>query len=281
MKHSQTVTTLTVESIDSLRSSLSARGRSPLTVKAYCGDLMTFLAEAGESNPLQVTMEDFEELGMAWLNLNREIVSPKTTGRRLTSLRAFARFAGEPSMFSDYIAPIPARGQPHPLPEGLDGVLRLLAVTKNQKQRALIALCALCGCRVSEALSIREQDFDLIEMLLTIRGKGDKFRVVPVSEAAWSILAESVTRARVTGCTEPIVGLKDRFARRIITELGERAGLKRRISSHDLRATFATEVYNKTLDIRVVQELLGHSSSQTTETYTAKTMNEMRRAVEL
>jgi site-specific recombinase XerD len=182
-------------------------------------------------------------------------------------------------MLGDYSAPTAARGIPHPLPEGIEGVYRLINCTHNEKQKALVALCGLCGCRVAEALGIKPSDFDLDRMLLTIRGKGDKTRIVPVSDRAWEVLCTPVTRAFVEGNRE-VVGLKDRFARRVITTLGERAGLKRAISSHDLRSTFGTEVYNRTKDLRVTQELLGHSSSQTTELYTAITLENMRAAVE-
>lgn len=182
-------------------------------------------------------------------------------------------------MFSEYSAPTPAKGQPHPLPEGISGVRRLIAVTNNEKQKALVALCGLCGLRVAEALAVEPENFDLQFMRLLVRGKGDKMRVVPISPEAWEILSRPVTRAFVAGSRAPVVGLKDRFARRVITELGTRAGLQRHISSHDLRATFATEVYNNTLDIRLVQELLGHASSQTTELYTGVHQDKLREAV--
>ena len=207
-------------------------------------------------------------------------MAPKTTSRRLTSLRAFAKWAGWGDMLSDYSAPTAARGIPHPLPEGIDGVHRLIGCTRNEKQKALVALCGLMGCRIAEALAVRPSDFDLHDMTLSIRGKGDKTRIVPVSESAWGVLCSPVTRAFVDGDRE-VVGLKDRFARRVITTLGERAGLRRAISSHDLRSTFATAVFDKTKDIRVTQELLGHASVSTTELYTLVGMDKMRSAVEL
>lgn len=182
-------------------------------------------------------------------------------------------------MMRDYSAPSPAKSQPHPLPEGMEGVRRLIDVARNDQQRALIALCGMLGCRVAEALSVHPSDFNTGEMLLTIRGKGDKTRVVPISSMAWQVLAMPVTRAMCEG--RGVIDYKDRFARRVITDLGVKAGLKRHISSHDLRATFATAVYDKTLDLRVTQELLGHSSSQTTELYTGVTADSMRKAVEL
>jgi len=184
-------------------------------------------------------------------------------------------------MLRDYSTPTPAKGQPHPLPEGMSGVERLIEHARNDQQRALVALCGMLGCRVAEALTVQPTDFNTGEMLLTIRGKGDKTRRVPISNRAWDVLAMPVTRAMCAGPNVPVVGLKDRFARRVITDLGVKAGLKRHISSHDLRATFATAIYDKTLDLRLTQELLGHSSSATTELYTGVSLENMRKAVEL
>lgn len=275
MTHSSPVTTLTPEAIANLHSSLSAKGQSPHTLKAYSGDLKTFLTETKRDS---ISKEEFEHLAMSWLTSNRRIVAPKTTSRRLTSLRAFVRWAKWGDMLTDYSAPTAARPMPHPLPEGIEGVHKLIRCTRNEKQKALIALCGLCGCRIGEALSVRPSDFDLVEMMLTIRGKGDKTRIVPVPDSAWNVLCAPVTRAFTEGNRE-VVGLQDRFARRVVTDLGEKAGLRRRISSHDLRSTFATEVYDRTKDIRLVQELLGHSTSAQTEVYTMIGIAAMKKAI--
>lgn len=213
------------------------------------------------------------------MTATRKHVSPKTTGRRLTSLRAFAKWAKWGEVLQDYNAPTPPRTIPHPLPEGIEGVYRLISTSTVERQKSLIALCGLMGCRVSEALSIRPSDFDLPNMVLTIRGKGDRTRYVPISSRAWEILQVPYIRAAATN--EPIVGMKDRAARGIIKSLGKRARLKRPISSHDLRATFATAVHDKTLNIRITQELLGHASLMTTQIYTAVNEEKYRSAVEL
>lgn len=273
---SQVGTTLSQESIDKFRSSLLGKGRSEDTVKAYSTDLRVMLAELEETS---IPPEEFVETAERWLTANRRRVAAKTTGRRLTSLRAFGRWAGYGEILKDYTAPQPLRPQPHPLPEGIDGVFRLIAVARNEKQKALIGLCGLCGLRVSEALKVKPSHFNLTEMTLHVYGKGDKERIVPVSDKAWEILASPVTRAFCDG-DRPVVGLQDRFARRVITELGAKAGLRRPIASHDLRATFATELANRGVHLRVIQELLGHASSKTTEIYTEVRLVQMREAVQ-
>jgi site-specific recombinase XerD len=87
-------------------------------------------------------------------------------------------------------------------------------------------------------------------------------------------------RAMVEG-DSPLVGINERHARKVITSLGAKIGLERRISSHDLRATFATAVYDKTMDIRLVQELIGHATSAQTEVYIGVNLDKMREAVVL
>ena len=277
MRHFSEATIVTHDLIESHHNWCIARGRSTNTAKAYSSDLRQFLLSLGEDFPL--TLGNYENQAMRWLNNTREEASPKTTGRRLTSLRAFAKWAGLPNVLDDYIAPTPARPVPHPIPEGPAGVNRMLVKCKTAEERALVTLCGLIGCRVGEALSVRPKDLDLSTMLLTIRGKGDKSRVVPVSRAAWLALeTHFVVRARFPN--EPIIQLQDRTARSCITRLGRAAKLQRKVTSHDLRATFATAVYDHTQDLRVTQELLGHSNSATTEIYTGVSQAKMKSAVE-
>ena len=84
------------------------------------------------------------------------------------------------------------------------------------------------------------------------------------------------------GCNDksPLIPLEDRNARALVTSIGARAGIKGPVSSHDLRATFATELYNKTHNIRLVQTLLGHASVTTTQAYLGIDMHEGVKAVE-
>jgi site-specific recombinase XerD len=271
------VTTLTAESIDKFRAWLYGRGLSDQTVKAYTTDLKVMLQDLEE---IELPMEEYEFSAQNWLTGNRKVVAPKTTRRRLTSVRMFAKWAGWGDLLTEYSAPSGGPTLPHPLPEGLEGVRRMLAVARNPRQQALVALCGLMGARISEALKVSPSDFDLHEMHLKIFGKGEKIRYVPVSEEAWSYLAVPVTMAFVAG-GGPVVGIQDRVARANITKLGELAGLSRRVASHDLRATFATAVFNKTQDIRLVQELLGHSSVETTQIYVGVKAAALKAAVEL
>ncbi len=269
------VTILTPEAIERYQQWCTGRGRAANTVRAYGSDLRAFLISAEG----QVMQEEFEELAQSWLNMTKNFTSPATTARRLTSLKGFAKWAKWGPVLEDYIAPKPGKTVPHPIPEGAEGVSRMIQCAKNYQQEALVALGGFMGLRVGESLSVTTKSLDLEAMLATVRGKGDKTRTVPVSHTAWTHIAPAYAMAmsREDGL---LVTYKDRFARQVITNLGIRAKLRRPVSSHDLRATFATAAYDKTGDIRVVQELLGHNSSQTTEIYTGVRLETLREAVD-
>lgn len=269
-----TVTILTYETIDRYRQWCFGRGRSENTVKAYASDLKEFVKATG-----QVTQEEYEELAQSWLNLYRTKVSPKTTARRLTSLRGFAKWAGWGPVLVDYIAPTPGKTIPHPIAEGPEGLRMMIERAKNYEQVAIVALGGFIGCRISESLSLKPENFDVQAMNVTIRGKGDKTRTVPVSPEAWTAIQTAYVLAH-SKSDGKLVSYKDRFARQIVLNLGKRAGLSRPVKSHDLRATFATAVLDKTNNIRLAQELLGHSSVETTEIYTGVSMSAMREAVQ-
>lgn len=157
----------------------------------------------------------------------------------------------------------------------------MIQVATLDKHKCLVGLCGLAGLRVSEARSIRPSNIDLSRRVLTVRGKGDKTRQVPISDELWDILFHRVMDVFGEGQDGPLVDMKDRFSRALITDLGVRAGLRRAVASHDLRATFATEVYNKTLDLRLVQDLLGHSSADQSSLYTGRSDDQLREGVNL
>lgn len=201
--------------------------------------------------------------------------------RKLTSLRSYGQWTGKPDFLAKYKPPIAAAPAPHPLPGGIEDVQRMIYATDKADEQALVALCGLCGARVGEAVSARFSWIDVHSEVITIRGKGDKSRRVPISERAWKYIEPVFVEARLNVMdNDPVLAsFPDRSARAIITRLGKHAGIARPVASHDLRATFATAAYEATHDIRAVQELLGHASVETTMGYVAVAMAAMRKAV--
>lgn len=213
----------------------------------------------------EVELDDLDNVASEWLNIYRREIAAKTTQRRLTSMRCLANALGI-EILREYSAPTPALPNPHPLPGGLADLEKLVDQCNNEQQAALIALTGFCGLRISEARDTNGFHFDLHAMEINVKmGKGAQDRDVPVSDRAWELLALPVATSRLDGTS--MIDMSDRSARAFITLIGRRAGITRAISSHDLRATFATEAYRNSLDIRAVQKLLGHRNVTQTEAY--------------
>jgi integrase len=229
----------------------------------------------------QITEAQFGYLATYWLSSNRKRLSAKTIGRHLCSLKAYAMSFGiEAENLYTYRLPTPLKSDPHPIPEGIPGVLRMIEATDDEQHKCIIAFCGLAGLRIAEALAVRASHIDMHARTLLVRGKGDKMRRVPISEKLWEIV---VMRYYWSLCDKNslLIEIGNRSARRAVSMAAERADLVRHVASHDLRATFATAVYNKTHNSRIVQELLGHSSVSITETYLGIDAAEFKEAVDL
>lgn len=265
---------LTRDSIEQFQKYLAENGASPHTVRAYAADLKKLLREVGTT--LTLTPEQVAASVTLW----REVDSPKTTVRRIGSLRHYARWQGS-EVLTNYRAPTPAPSEPHPLPEGIPGVLEMLHASERAEQRALIALCGLAGLRCHEARGVTPADiYDHNGTMLHVRGKGAKDRRVPLTDVAmsWIVTARdyAIANSQLT-----VVNMADSTARATIARIGM-AVFGREVPSHDLRATFATAAYRASgNDLRAVQRLLGHASSDTTEAYVGTSRDEMRRAAEV
>lgn len=257
-------------------------GVSPNTIKSYQSDLRGFFNSSRTPKICCATPVELEAAMASYLTLHRTVWAARTLQRRLVAFRSWATFHGAPSGFlGAYRTPSPDRPLPHPLPEGINGVRAMLDVAIKPKHKALIALCGLMGLRVSEAVSVRPKDFDLTgkfdDWTLSIIGKGSKQRIIPVELSTWTYLQEAHDLAFFNHTT--LVDRSESGARKIVTRLAVRAGISRRVASHDLRATLATTALDNTKDLRAVQQILGHASVTTTQIYTDVSQKNMRTAL--
>lgn len=269
-------------SIDRFLASMSANGASPHTVKAYRTDLEGFQSWL-ETQPPVAMPQDSEMMMASYLTATRQDVAPSTTKRRLATFRSFGKFLGNRNFLADYRSPKVPAGVPHPIRDGVDGVLVMIEKARLPHHKALFALNGLLGLRVSECLSVKASDFYCDNSggwWVRVRGKGDKTRHVPVSPGVYSYLAEAVALAAYGGGDDRVVALTDRAARRAVSRWGKRAG-QGQTASHDLRMTAGTAFYANTKDLRATQELLGHASSDTTQTYTAVSEQARREAASI
>lgn len=277
MVRSRSLTRLDSDSISQFAAYLVDRGYSSETVRAYRTDLSSLMEDMVGA----LEHHHVEQVGLAWLNLYRRQRSPKTILRRITSLRAYCRWAQLPDYFKEYRAPTPRPTEPHPLAEGQEGVRLMCEAARTPFQAALFALCGYCGLRVGEAISLTVRDVSLQRRVVTVRGKGDKTRTVPISTRGWSYIEPGYYLALSDSSRGGrLVPIPERTARENVGRAGMRA-LGHWVPSHDLRATFATELYKATLDIRLVQELLGHADPTTTVAYTLIDEESKKKAVEL
>lgn len=260
---------------------LLLRGVSMNTIRGYRGDLnalATYLDTYTVPLPLDgpTDVAQFETWVAKVLNSVRRDMSPSTVNRRLAAYRAFGdwcirRYNRQHvrGFLGSYKAPKRGPGVAHPLSGGMADIIKMYAHANYPHHRALVVLIGMMGLRVSEARDVKVEHFTESsgEVLLTVRGKGDKTRQVPVLPKIQALL----NTALVAAAERPdhrLVPLSDRGARATWTRLGVRAGLPNPTASHDGRMTFGTTVYAKSQDLRATQELLGHSSSATTEGYT-------------
>lgn len=210
------------------------------------------------------TIESYQDAAEAWLTESRKFAASRTVLRRAASLNQLAKMFELPIDLSDYRLPPTPPPAPHPLPGLSSDLDKMIDKADGNEQKALVGLGGLGGLRISETLTILPSDIDPVTKKMKILGKGDKLRYVPISTRLWNIILPLYIANKIANT--PLVQMEDRNARAIITRIAKRCGIKD-VSSHDLRATFATIIYNKTKDARLVQYLLGHTSLNTTQIY--------------
>jgi site-specific recombinase XerD len=151
--------------------------------------------------------------------------------------------------------------------------LRERAGVRGTNLRALLMLVYSAGLRVGEVVRLKPEDIDSKRMLIHVRGaKGRKDRYTLLSESAFKVSKEYLNRDKPPLCLFPGPDKKRhisiRTAQRIFEMACNRAGVKKEVTIHSLRHSFATHLLESGIDLRYIQELLGHKSSKTTEIYT-------------
>lgn len=279
-----------------LRHTALERGRSSHTVAAYRRDLSKWLEFLGGRDVVSVTtavVSDF--LAM----LAASGLAATSITRTLSTVRSFHRFLVDEGLAStDPTGAVVPPRRPERLPKALsvEQVTALIEATETQtpvglRDRALLELMYATGARVSEVTTLTVDDvrFDESGNLVTLTGKGNKQRVVPVGRFARDALDAYLVRARpafvAKGRGTPMLFLGARggpLSRQniflIIRAAANRANITSHISPHTLRHSCATHLLRGGADIRVVQELLGHASVSTTQIYTLVTRDALNEA---
>lgn len=274
------------------------RGRAVKTVENYDHYLTRFIDQMGIVEAKDITEEKVREFRL-WLNrqpgTNKDSMKRRTQNYYLIALRAYLKYLRKrdiPSLSPEKIelAKVPERHLDLISSQELE---RLLAATDGDTERALrdkaiLEMLFSTGLRVSELCSL-DSDIDLSRDDFPIRGKGDKVRVVFLSDAAKDATraylkartdmepALFVSAARSTETEKRVpTRLTPRSIELLIKTYAAKAGITKKVTPHVMRHSFATDLLSNGADIRSVQALLGHASINTTQIYTHVTDSHLR-----
>jgi len=277
------------------------RGAAANTLNAYQRDIaryLQFLHGRGINDPAEIGESDVTEFLAALRTGSSEHppLSASSAARTLVAVRGFHRFlALEGEVLTDPAGGVAPPKAPKRLPKAIsvDDVERLLSAASvggtpaALRDRAMLEVLYGAGARISEVVGLDVDDVDLEQGSVRLIGKGSKERIVPLGSFAREAVTAYTVRARpsvaLKGKGTPALFLNLRGSRltrqsawAVIHASAERAGLGGKVSPHTLRHSFATHLLDGGADVRVVQELLGHSSVTTTQIYTLVTIQRLR-----
>jgi len=262
--------------LDKLETELKIRGFSRRTVDAYLFHNKKFLKFV-DKDPKSVVEDDAKRY-LAYLITDLKY-SPRSANLALSSLKFFHNEILQNSAFNGLKAPKSEKKLPTVLTK--DEIKKLLNAVNNSKHKLLIEFMYSSGLRVSECVSLKINDLDLTEKMGKIRhGKGNKERYIILSNSLIDHLNEYLPKKKdnspfifsVNG--RPIT---IRQAQKVVKESAKNAGIKKRVFCHALRSSFATHLLEAGTDIRVIQELLGHSDLSTTQIYTKVSTQQLKK----
>ncbi len=267
----------------------ATRNYSPHTLRAYGKDLEAFVVKYPELEPggiervhVRAFLADLQKEGG---------LARATILRRMAALRSFVKFLRAGGLLKGnpvFGVPLPKRGRPLPKFLTESEMTELFSAPQNYdadqyaRDRSLLELIYSSGLRRSEVTSLNVGDVDSLSGTVRVFGKGSKERIVPVGNDALRCLRDYLKRRNGPEDADPLF-LNSRGGRLsdggIVYLLGrwiKRSSLKKKITPHVLRHSFATHLMNHGCDIRTVQEMLGHSSLQTTQIYTHVSLDRMK-----
>ena len=263
------------------------KGLSPNTIDAYRCDLEDFINFCNVNKISNITRN---HLNSYILKLRENNYNPRSVVRKIASLRGFFKWLGA----NEYIKSNPAQTLEQPkLPKRLpkvmtfDEINQIFRQNLNTTENLIVELLYDCGLRVSELVNLKLGDINIKSKYIECFGKGAKERIIPFGENAKKAITkylksrELITLKNKLSENNKILLLKEsgkNISRQDIYNFIRAQGEKihKHISPHTLRHTFATHLLENGADLRVVQELLGHSDVSTTQLYTHITKKRLK-----
>jgi integrase/recombinase XerD len=262
------------------------RGLSKNTLEAYSRDLLRFVAFLERRQVVDPSNVTPKMMRAYLVELRDSGLSPRTVARHLASVRSLYRYLTRERMSS--VNPTsslkgPKTDKPLPRTLSVEEVDRLLAQPRGNdpialRDKAMLEMLYATGMRVEELVSLDLSQLSLVTGTLVVRGKGGKERIVPLGEYAMEALTVYLSngRPKLQRTSSPqAVFLNKRGGRlsrqgfwKILRAYARKAEIRRGVTPHVIRHSFATHLLERGADLRAIQSLLGHSDISTTEIYT-------------
>ncbi len=273
--------------IDKFLDYLSAeRGLAANTISSYGMDLKMFKGFLEESKLSSWKSVNHQVINTFLLKRRDKGINPASLARELVAIKMFFRFIFQEGFINN--DPTSVLESPRlwkRLPDSLsvEEVERILKAPKivnplGLRDKVCLEVLYATGMRVSELVTLKANDLNLDVGFIRCRGKGDKERIVPLGKVAIRYLTKYLSDVR------PKLAKKDKDGSVFVSHLGKKisrqsiwkiikkyallSGIKKNITPHTLRHSFATHLLERGADLRVVQEMLGHSNISTTQIYT-------------
>lgn len=272
------------------------RGVSEITVKNYREDFKIFLLSFPD---VRATGDLNADMLPEFVRRQDELArSSSTILRRYSLLRNYFSFLNEEGILHEEIPDVDKPKSSKRLPfvmsnEEVDELLEAPDISKDNgmRDRAMLELMYATGLRVSELLSLRFRNVNMQNGLITVYGKGNKQRSVPVSSFALEFLRKYIDgpRKRVKGSKDTDIIFLNRDGKALsrtyffmqVKRYAEEKGIDSSVSPHTLRHCFATHLLENGASLRAVQEMLGHSNIATTQIYTEVSTKRIMSAYDL
>ena len=262
------------------------RSLSINSVDAYIRDINKF-SEYIKTNNISVLKTNLEDIRGFIKEINKIGISARSQARFISSIKSFYKFLLIEGFISNSPAELlasPKIGVKIPTVLSIDEVNKLiksidLSSKHGERNRAIIETIYACGLRVTELINLKISNIFFKDNFLKIIGKGNKERLCPIANKTLSYLKIYIDEIRnhsiIKEKDSDIVFLNNRGSKLsrvmiflLLKKYAEIAGIKKNISPHTLRHSFATHLIDGGADLRAIQEMLGHQSITTTEIYT-------------
>ncbi len=260
--------------LDEIKTELQLKGASKLTIKCYLLHNQRFLEFINKSE-IDITEADLKKY-LAYLLAERELSASSVSLIRSALLFNYNKILKKG--FMNISTPKIAQKLPVYLTQ--EEVRKMLELAPTLKSKIMVEMLYSSGLRVSELLSLKINDLNFEDRIGKTKGKGNKERIFILSERVIKHLDKYIKEYKITNFLFPGQEegqMQSRNVQKIISNLARKAGINKKVTPHKLRHSFATHLLNSGVNIRVIQELLGHSNLQTTQIYTHVSLEEIKK----